>query len=79
MLQALSTGHDGSMSTIHARSAAEALWRLETLALLESTATAESVHRQVERVVDAVVVLGRDGGRRMVRSIVAGGEEVYAC
>ena len=33
MLQAMSTGHDGSMSTIHARSAAEALWRLETLAL----------------------------------------------
>ncbi len=79
MLQALSTGHDGSMSTIHARNSAEALWRLETLALLESTATAGSVRRQVQRVVDAVVVVGRQEGQRLVRSIVAGDEEVYTC
>ncbi len=79
MLQALSTGHDGSMSTIHASSVAEALWRLETLALLEVTATAESIHRQVERAVDAVVVMGRDNGVRLVCAIQSAGEEVYRC
>ncbi len=82
MIQALSTGHEGSMSTIHASTAAEALWRLETLALLEVTATAESIHRQVRAVVDVVVVVGRRGGKRLVRSIVTVGndlEEVYTC
>ena len=82
MLQALSTGHAGSMSTIHARSAAEALWRLETLALLEVMATPESVHRQVYRAIDAVVVVGREHGRRLVQHIVTVGEqllEVYSC
>jgi pilus assembly protein CpaF len=79
MIQALSTGHDGSMSTIHARSATEALWRLETLALLEVTATAESVHRQVERAVDAVVVVGRRGAMRLVLAIHVGEVEVYSC
>jgi pilus assembly protein CpaF len=82
MLQALSTGHEGSMSTIHASSAAGALWRLETLALLEVTATAESIHRQVHAAVDVVVVVGRRGGKRLVQSIVTVGdeiEEVYAC
>ena len=82
MLQALSTGHTGSMSTIHARSAAEALWRLETLALLEVMATPESVHRQVYRAIDAVVVVGREHGRRLVQHIVTVGEqllEVYSC
>jgi pilus assembly protein CpaF len=79
MLQAFSTGHDGGMSTIHAGSACGALWRLETLALLEVTATAESIHRQVERAIDAVVVMGRDDGSRFVRGIHHGGEEVYRC
>jgi pilus assembly protein CpaF len=82
ILQALSTGHDGSMSTIHARTPEEALWRMETLALLEAIATSESVHRQVRRAVDAVVVVGRRGGKRVVLSIVSVGRElegVYSC
>ncbi len=83
MLQAVSTGHDGSMSTIHARSAAEALWRLETLALSgEGTITESSVHRQVRAAIDVVVVVGRRNARRKVVSIVDVGadlEEVYRC
>ena len=69
MLQALSTGHEGSMSTIHASSPDEALWRLETLARLDSHLAVDSLNRQVRRVVDAVVVVGRQRGRRVVRGI----------
>ncbi len=82
MLQAMSTGHDGSMSTLHASSADEALWRLETLALLDSAATEASIRRQIVGVLDAVVVVGRHRGRRVVRSISRVGPdlvEVYAC
>lgn len=82
MLQALSTGHDGSMSTIHASTAAEALWRLETLALLDVAATATSVQRQVRNALDAVVVVGRRESQRLVRSICTVGDElceVYTC
>ncbi len=83
MLQAMSTGHDGSMSTIHASSAEEALWRLETLALSSEVPISEtSIRRQVRNAVDAVVVVGRHGGRRLVRSVTfvaAELQEVYRC
>lgn len=82
MLQAMSTGHDGSMSTLHASSAHEALWRLETLALLDSAATGASIRRQIAGVLDAVVVVGRRQGSRVVRSVTRVGpdlEEVYTC
>lgn len=83
MLQAMSTGHDGSMSTIHARSAAEALWRLETLALAaEGGVTEASIHRQVRAAIDVVVVVGRRDGHRKVISVVEVGaelEEAYRC
>jgi pilus assembly protein CpaF len=69
MLQALSTGHEGSMSTIHASSAEEALWRLETLALLDSGVSAATLRRQIRSVIDAVVVVGRRLGDRVVRGI----------
>jgi pilus assembly protein CpaF len=83
MLQAMSTGHDGSMSTIHARTAAEALWRLETLALAgEGAVTEASLHRQVRSAIDVVVVVGRKDGRRRVLSVVDVGtelQELYRC
>lgn len=83
MLQAMSTGHDGSMSTIHASSAAEALWRLETLALSSEVPISDtSIRRQVRGAIDAVIVVGRHGGRRLVRSITFVEEEleeVYRC
>ncbi|MDX2342313.1 MAG: ATPase, T2SS/T4P/T4SS family [Acidimicrobiia bacterium] len=82
MLQAMSTGHDGSMSTVHARSAAEALWRLETLGLLDPAASEATLRRQIVAVLDAVVVVGRRDGQRVVRSISEVGDdlvEVYRC
>ncbi len=82
MLQALSTGHEGSMSTIHASTPEEALWRLETLALLEPAATAATIGRQARTAVDAVVVVGRRQSRRVVRGIYLVEQEpneVYAC
>jgi len=82
MIQALSTGHEGSMSTVHAGSPDEALWRVETLALLEPAATPETVGRQIKSVVHAVVVVGRRLGRRVVRGIWTLDPEpveVYSC
>lgn len=70
MLQAMSTGHDGSLSTIHASSAAEAIWRLETLALgAAGLVTEASVRRQVVGAVDFIALVGRRDGLRVVESI----------
>jgi pilus assembly protein CpaF len=84
MVQALSTGHDGSMSTVHANSPEEAMWRLETLALGAAGGRAHSsVRRQLWAAVDAVVHTERRRGGRVVASIAAvdSGDmrEVYAC
>lgn len=82
LMQAMSTGHDGSMTTIHAKTADEAMWRLETLALLEPAATEASIQRQLANVVDVVVVVGRHLGRRVVRSVTlmcGVPEAVYRC
>ena len=71
MLQALNTGHDGSMSTIHANGTADALARLETLVLLaDSGLPLAAVRAQVSASVDAVVfVARRAGGERRVEGI----------
>ena len=69
MLQALNTGHDGSLTTCHANSAADALRRLETLALLAGLdLPLPAVREQLGAAVDLVVHLARrpDGGRRIV-------------
>jgi pilus assembly protein CpaF len=71
MLQALNTGHDGSMSTIHANGTADALARLETLVLLAGSGLPlGAVRAQVAASIDAVVfVARRGGGTRRVESI----------
>jgi pilus assembly protein CpaF len=71
MLQALNTGHDGSMSTVHANGAADALARLETLVLLaDSGLPLAAVRSQVIASVDAVVFVARRvGGVRRVEGI----------
>ena len=71
MLQALNTGHEGSMSTIHANSAADALARLETLALLaDSGLPLGALRTQLASSIDAVVhVARRPGGVRRVEGI----------
>jgi pilus assembly protein CpaF len=68
MLQALNTGHDGSLSTIHANGPADALSRLETLVLLAGVALPlAAVRNQIASALDAVVFVarGRDGARRV--------------
>ena len=65
MLQALNTGHDGSLSTVHANGAADALARLETLALLaDSGLPLAAVRAQIAASVDAVVFVARRPRRR---------------
>jgi pilus assembly protein CpaF len=71
MLQALNTGHDGSMSTIHANGPADALARLETLVLLaDAGLPLAAVRAQVAACVDVIVFLARRmGGVRRVEAV----------
>ena len=69
LLTALNTGHDGALSTVHANSPADALGRLETLALMAGVGLPhEAIAEQVQRGIDLVVHLERrrDGARRVV-------------
>ena len=69
MLQALNTGHDGSLSTVHANGPAAALARLETLAMFGGVALPlPAIRAQVAAAVDAIVHVarGRDGRREIV-------------
>jgi len=71
MLQAMNTGHEGSMSTLHANSAADALLRLETLVGLSGQKISESTLRAIiVSAIDVVVQLTRlPNGRRCVSEI----------
>jgi pilus assembly protein CpaF len=71
MLQALNTGHDGSLSTLHANSALDALTRLETLVLLADVGLPlAAIRAQMVSAIDAVVhVARRRGGARTVEYI----------
>jgi pilus assembly protein CpaF len=68
MLQAMNTGHDGSISTAHANSARHLLWRLETMALMSDVELpADHVRDQVAAAIDVVVHMARlRSGRRVV-------------
>ena len=66
VLQALATGHEGCMTTVHARAAGEALVRLEGMALLAGLPL-DAVRAQLAVCLDLLVVLGRGpGGQRGV-------------
>jgi pilus assembly protein CpaF len=70
LVQAMSTGHDGSMGTVHANGPEEALWRVETLALTaDRNLPAEAVRQMLRSAVDLVVHLERRQGRRRVAAI----------
>ncbi|MDX1691558.1 MAG: CpaF family protein [Acidimicrobiia bacterium] len=70
LIQAMSTGHAGSMGTVHANGPAEAMWRLETLALTGDGAPApEAIRRQLWSAVDAIVHVERRGAGRRVATI----------
>lgn len=69
MMQAMNTGHDGSISTIHANSARDALSRLETMMLMAGISLPErALREQVASALDLIVQLSRlsDGSRKLV-------------
>jgi pilus assembly protein CpaF len=73
MLQAMNTGHDGSLTTAHANSSADVLSRLETMALMSDVnLPVAHVRRQIVSAIDLVVHLGRAAdGRRMAVEVSA--------
>jgi len=69
MLQAMNTGHDGSLTTIHANSSRDALHRLETLMLMSGVNLPSRVMReQISAALDVIVHATRfsDGTRRVI-------------
>ncbi|MGA7227674.1 MAG: ATPase, T2SS/T4P/T4SS family [Acidimicrobiia bacterium] len=74
LVSALNTGHYGSMSTVHANSPREALWRLETLALSAGDTSERAIRRQLFSAIDLVVHLERVGKIRRIATM----EEVPA-
>jgi pilus assembly protein CpaF len=69
MLQAMNTGHDGSLSTVHANSARDALARIETMVLMAGyDLPVRAIRQQVASALDLIVHLERlsDGTRRVV-------------
>ncbi len=68
MLQALNTGHDGSLSTGHANSPADMISRLETLVLMGTEIPLLAVRKQISSAIDIIVHLGRlrDRSRRLL-------------
>src|SRR3989475_6480873 len=68
MLQAMNTGHDGSVSTIHSNTARDALSRIETMVLMAGIdLPVRAIREQVSSALDAVIHLERleDGSRRV--------------
>lgn len=71
MLQAMNTGHPGSLSTGHSNSARDMLNRLETMVLMGARLPLEAIRSQIASALDILVHLGRLGdGSRKVLSIV---------
>lgn len=68
MLQAMNTGHDGSLTTIHANSPRDALSRLETMVAMSNLNLPENaIRRQIASAIDVVVQISRmsDGTRKI--------------
>ena len=82
MLQALNTGHDGSLSTGHANSTADMLARLETMVLMGMNLPLPAIQRQLASGIDIIVHLGRlrDKSRKLLEvSEVLGYENGKIC
>jgi len=68
MLQAMNTGHDGSLTTVHANSPRDAIARIETMALMANLNLPETaVRRQIASAITLVIQIARftDGSRRV--------------
>src|SRR5207253_4311293 len=69
MLQAMNTGHDGSLTTIHANTPRETLGRLETLVLMAGMdLPVKAIRQQISAAINLVIQLARlkDGSRKVV-------------
>ncbi len=68
MLQAMNTGHDGSLCTLHANNCPDMISRLETMVLMAFPLPLPAIRRQIASGVDILVHLGRlrDGSRRVL-------------
>jgi pilus assembly protein CpaF len=69
MLQAMNTGHDGSLTTVHANSPSDALTRLETMTLMAGTdLPSRAIREQIASAINLVVQQARlrDGTRRII-------------
>jgi Flp pilus assembly CpaF family ATPase len=70
MVQAMNTGHDGSMTTIHANSATEVIQRLELLMLMGAELPITSIHRQIASAIHLIVHIDRlPNGKRVIGQI----------
>ena len=71
MLQAMNTGHDGSLSTVHANSTRDALGRIETMVMMSGfEIPLRAVRQQISSALDMVIQIERlDDGHRRVTSI----------
>jgi pilus assembly protein CpaF len=78
MLQAMNTGHDGSLSTLHANTPRDALARLETMVLMAGMdLPLRAIREQVASAVNLIVQIARqrDGGRRVTHITEINGME----
>lgn len=75
MLQAMNTGHPGSLSTGHGNSPADMVSRLETMVLMAASLPLEAIRSQISSALDMMVHLGRqrDGSRRVLSIVRIGG------
>lgn len=63
MLQAMNTGHDGSMSTGHGNSVSGMLRRLEAMYLMSAQIPMDAIRAQIVEGIDVMIHLGRLAGR----------------
>ena len=81
MIQAMNTGHDGSLSTGHANSPEDMLARIETMILLGADIPLRAVRQQIASSIDIIVHLGRlrDRSRRVleITEVLAASEDGY--
>jgi len=78
MLQAMNTGHDGSISTVHANTPRDVLSRLETMVLMAGLELPiRAIRQQIASAIDLIVHLNRlkDGTRRFVKIVEVQGME----
>ena len=70
MLQAMNTGHDGSLTTVHANSSRDAINRIETLVLMSGVELPlRAIRQQIAAAVDVIIQVARlrDGSRRTIQ------------